>query len=330
VELDLMSAAARNIEMTQRIAVRVASTAFVAEDVISIDLASTGSDPLPRFEAGAHIELFLPNGMARCYSLVNPLAGRGVYRVVVQKDRASRGASAYVVDRLRAGVELMVTAPRNNFALIDSAPYVRLIAGGIGITPLWAMAQVLATRSARWDIFYAARSRASAAFADSLATLAPACVRFHFDDERGDTPPDLRPLLAEASAGTHFYCCGPNPMLAAFEAAAAAVPRSCIHTEYFTAKEEAVRTGGFSVELARSGKTVFVAPGQTILDALIAAGLNVRFMCTEGVCGECETQVLSGKPEHRDSYLTDEERRSNKVMMICCSGASSEKLVLDL
>ncbi len=181
-----MNAAVRNIETTQRIAMRVVSTAFVAEDVIAVDLVPTGSDPLPPFEAGAHIELFLPNGLARCYSLVNPLADLGVYRVVVQRDRASRGASAYIVDHLRAGAELVVTEPRNNFALVDGAPHVRLIAGGIGITPLWAMAQVLAARAASWDLFYAARSRANAVFAESLSALSPDCTRFHFDDVQGD------------------------------------------------------------------------------------------------------------------------------------------------
>jgi ferredoxin-NADP reductase len=326
----LMNAAVRNIETTERYQVRVSSIAPMAEGVISIALAPTGVSALPPFEAGAHIELFLPNGLARCYSLINPLEGAGFYRLAVQRDRSSRGGSAYLCDVLQIDAELTISAPRNHFALVDGAPHVRLIAGGIGITPLWAMAQTLAARDASWDLLYAARSRRSAAFAESVLNLAPAAITFHFDDEHENRSPDLRHFVTAAPVGTHFYCCGPAAMLRAFESATEPLPRDGIHLEYFAAKEDALRTGGFSVELVRTGRTLFVAPGETILDSLLTAGLNVRFMCTEGVCGECEARVLSGEPDHRDSYLTDEERKSNNVMMICCSGAKSAKLVLDL
>jgi tetrachlorobenzoquinone reductase len=325
-----MNAAVRNIDTTELYQVRVSSIAPLAEGVISITLAPVGVDALPGFEAGAHIELFLPNGLARCYSLINPLERSGLYRLAVQKDRSSRGGSAYLCDLQRVDAELTASAPRNHFALVEAAPHVRLIAGGIGITPLWAMAQTLAARNASWDLVYAARSRRSAAFADSLLELAAAAVAFHFDDEHDGQPPDLRHLVTSAPFGTHFYCCGPTAMLRAFETATESLPSGHFHTEYFTAREDPSRSGGFSVELARTGRTIFVAPGETILDALLAAGLNVRFMCTDGVCGECEARLLAGEPEHRDSYLTEEERKSNKVMMICCSGAKSAKLVLDL
>jgi vanillate O-demethylase ferredoxin subunit len=177
-----------------------------------------------------------------------------------------------------------------------------------------------------WELVYCARTRAAAAFADTLQGN----VRFNFDQEHGGCLPDIAALVAAAPPEAHLYCCGPLPMLAAFESATAHVPRERVHVEYFTAREPAAVEGGFNVVLAKSGREFIVPPGKTILDTLLEAGLDIPFSCMEGVCGTCETKVLEGIPDHRDLILTEEERAAGKTMMICCSGAKTEKLVLDL
>lgn len=312
------------------IEVLVKSITYEAEDVISLELRPVAATTLPAFTAGAHIELHLRNGLPRHYSLANSQGERHRYLVAIQKDPASRGGSRFIHESVRAGDVLPISQPRNNFALVEDAPGSVLIAGGIGITPIWCMLRRLVELDRPHALFYAARSRRRAAFLDDAIALDAVNVHPHFDDEAGGALIDLDAVVRNAVPGTHFYCCGPLPMLAAFERATAELPAERVHVEYFTPREPIDASGGFDVVLARSGRTVFVPEHSTILDALLAAGVAVEHSCLEGVCGTCETKVIEGIPDHRDVVLSAHERASNRTMMICCSGSKTRRMVLDL
>jgi ferredoxin-NADP reductase len=312
------------------IEVRVRSITYEAEDVISLDLRPVAAGMLPAFTAGAHVELRLRNGLPRNYSLANAQTERHRYCVAVQKDPASRGGSRFIHETIRAGDILSISPPRNNFTLDEDTQRSVLIAGGIGITPIWCMLRRLVALGRRWELFYAVRSRGRAAFLDEIMALDSGHVHLHVDDECAGAVIDIDAAVQTAPPGTHFYCCGPVPMLAAFERATAAMPADTVHVEYFTAKQPVEVSGGFDVVLARSGRTVFVPEHATILDTLLAAGVDVGHSCLEGVCGTCETKIIEGIPDHRDVVLSAEERASNRTMMICCSGSRTDRLVLDL
>ncbi|MCC8977401.1 PDR/VanB family oxidoreductase [Bradyrhizobium acaciae] len=317
-------------EMTQDVLVK--RIGYEAERINSYELIAQRGGELTPFTAGSHIDLHLPNGMLRCYSLVNDPRERHRYVIAVNRDAESRGGSSFVHDTIRVGDIITISGPRNNFALQEQAEHSVLIAGGIGITPLLSMIRRLEALGRRWDLFYAARTRAAAAFLDELGTVRSDHSRIHvdFDDERSGRLFDLPAIVGNAPAHAHLYCCGPVPMLVAFEAATADRPADRVHVEYFQAREAAATGGGFDVRLARSNRTIAVEPGKTILDALLDAGIAANYACTEGVCGTCETRVVEGIPDHRDQFLSEEEQAANKSIMICCSGAKSRTLVLDL
>jgi tetrachlorobenzoquinone reductase len=207
-----------------------------------------------------------------------------------------------------------------------------LIAGGIGITPLLSMIRRLETLGRSWELFYATRTRLTAAFLNELYSLRKACCNLHvnFDHEPSTRMLDLSAIVRDAAVDAHLYCCGPVSMLEAFEAATADRPAERVHVEYFKAKEKPAAEGGFEVRLARSNRTIRVEAGKTILNALLDAGIAANYACTEGVCGTCETRVIEGIPDHRDLFLGKEEQAANNTMMICCSGSKSSTLVLDL
>ncbi|MFQ3459316.1 PDR/VanB family oxidoreductase [Bradyrhizobium sp. UFLA01-814] len=302
---------------------------YEAERIHSYELIARTGSKLAPFTAGSHIDLHLPNGMIRSYSLVNDQCERHRYVIAVNKDAESRGGSSFVHDAVRVGDIIAISGPRNNFALQEEAEHSVLIAGGIGITPLLSMIRRLEALGCRWDLFYAARTRAAAAFLDELGTYRSR-VHVDFDDERSGRVFDLPAIVRNAPAHAHLYCCGPQPMLEAFEAATVDRPADRVHVEYFKAREAPATEGGFDVKLARSNRTIAVEAGKTILDALLDAGIAANYACTEGVCGTCETRVLEGIPDHRDQFLSEEEQAANKSVMICCSGAKSRTLVLDL
>jgi vanillate O-demethylase ferredoxin subunit len=310
------------------ISVRVQAMRFEANGIVTVELRAPDGGELPPFEAGAHIDLHLPNGIVRSYSLSNPPTERRRYVVGVLHDRNSRGGSRYVHEQLRVGALLSISAPRNNFPLDTSAAHTVLIAGGIGITPIYCMFNALRSQGKSVELLYCARSRAEAAFCDEL--LAQDGVQAHFDAEQGSAP-DLRAYLAGKPKDAHFYCCGPTPMLKAFEAACEQLGLPHVHVERFAAEEVAPTQGdSYVAVLSRSQKSVTVPAGMSLLDALLEAGVNVEHSCREGVCGACETKVLEGVPDHRDGVLSKAERASNKTMMICVSGCKGERLVLDL
>lgn len=228
---------------------------------------------------------------------------------------------------------LTIGEPRNNFPLDESAPFNVFIAGGIGITPVLGMIERSQALGTPWRLHYAARTRQHAAFLGRLSRYqgcAGTEVLLNFDQEPGSRMLDLERIASELPDGAHLYCCGPLPMLEAYERATAHLPPERVHREYFAAKEAAATAGGFTVTLSRSGKTFDVPAGKSILDCLIDLHVEPPFSCREGVCGTCEVRVLEGVPDHRDLVLTDAERAAGDRMMVCCSGAKSPRLVLDL
>jgi ferredoxin-NADP reductase len=307
---------------------RLIAIRYVARDTHLFEFAPLHGGPLPAAEPGAHIDIHLANGIVRSYSLTTPDSEPRSYTVGVKRDARSRGGSKYVFDAMKVGQTLKISEPRNNFELVENAGHVVLIAGGIGITPIWSMTQRLASLGRSFELHYSCRSRADMAFLDELQGMKR--VHLHFDDESSGQFLDLGTIVAAAPKASHFYCCGPAPMLGAFESVTKGLPPEQVHVEYFTPREEKSLAGGFVVQLARSGREFAIPPGKSILEVLRAAGLELSYSCEEGVCGACETPLISGIPDHRDSVLNATERSANKVIMICCSGCKGDKLVLDL
>ena len=306
---------------------RVAAKRPLAAGVVELELAPAGGGEAPAWEPGAHVDLYLPGGMIRQYSLCGDPGELGSLRVAVLREAEGRGGSRHLHDVTAVGDVLPVGRPRNNFALAPSPRYL-FIAGGIGVTPLIPMIAAAGAAGAEWSLLYGGRSRRSMAFraaleGDERVTIAP-------EDEVGLL--DLAAVLSGPRPDTLVYCCGPEPLLQAVEAASAHWPPGALHVERFKARDDLPSGPGtaFEVVLARSGISLTVEPGQTILEAVSAAGVPVPSSCQEGTCGTCETIVLEGEPEHRDSVLTAADRAANECMMICCSRARSERLVLDL
>jgi ferredoxin-NADP reductase len=309
---------------------RLVAVRYAAREVNIYEFARPDGATLMDVEPGAHIDVALPNGITRQYSLISPGPAPDRYTVAVKRDPNSRGGSRFMHDELRVGQLVTITGPRNNFRLREGTAHTVLIAGGIGITPIWCMVQrlrALPAQSASWTLHYSCRTRAEAAFLGGL-TQCPQ-VHLNFDDESGKVI-DLAAVIAQAPPAAHLYCCGPTPMLAAFEQATANWPDDQKHVEYFTAKEAPALAGGFVVELRRSGKEFVIPAGKSILEVLREAGMDLSYSCEQGICGACETRVISGVPEHRDSVLTPAEQAANTTVMICCAGSKSERLVLDL
>lgn len=301
-----------------------------AMDTVSIELRASDSSPLPPFDAGSHISLHLPNGIVRSYSLVNATGHRDRYVLGVLRARDSQGGSAFVHQKLRAGDAIVISEPRNNFPLDETGERFVLIAGGIGITAIYSMAQRLVALGKSVDMLYCCRSREHAAWLEPIQSLGIS-LTLHFDAQHGG-PPDLRGFLDERDRDTRFYCCGPTPMLSAFERACADNGYTHAHIERFSADPNAVKDtakAGYEVQLARSGKLMRVEPGARLLDVLRAEGIDVASSCEQGICGSCETPVIEGDIDHRDSVLSESERAEGKTMMVCVSGCKGGRLVLD-
>jgi ferredoxin-NADP reductase len=315
---------------------RVKAVTWQTPMVHSIVLESLGGQSLPAVRPGAHIDLRLGAGLSRSYSIVGTAGAPSRYEIAVAKDPNSRGGSRYVHEVLRVGDEIEVGAPRNLFELVTDAPHSVLIAGGIGITPIWAMAQALERMGRPWTLHYAARSRVHAAYLAEIEALAGGSavgrLRTHFDDETGGAPMDVAAAVAAAPADAHLYCCGPAPMLAAYELAAAQRPADRVHLERFAtaAAPQTTARQGFDVVLNRSGQRLTVPADKSILDVLLDHGIDAPYGCMQGVCGMCEVAVLGGTPDHRDQILSESDRVSNTKVMVCCSRSLTPALTLDL
>ena len=309
-------------------AMRLTAITYAAEQVHLYEFRPVSGTSVPAFTAGAHVDLHLPNGLVRQYSIANAQDERHRYVLGVKRDAAGRGGSRFLHDELRVGTVLEVGGPRNNFPLVEAASHSVLIAGGIGVTPIVSMVARLRSLARPWELHYAVRRRSEAAFLDELFA-GDGHVRLHVDEEQGGVL-DVARIVGTAPEKAHLYCCGPTPMLEAFTAAASSRPAERVHLEYFSSAIAPAVESGFIVELARSKLRIEIPPGQTILDTLRARGLKVQSSCEQGICGSCETRVLAGEPDHRDLLLSDAEKATNEVMMICCSGSRSPILVLDL
>jgi ferredoxin-NADP reductase len=316
------------VENSTVVTLRVQAKTPQAEDVVTVRLADPQGRRLPDWTPGSHIDLVLPNGLTRQYSLCGDRWDAYSYRIGVLREPAGRGGSAFVHEVLEPGHLVGVGAPRNNFPLVPSPRYL-FVAGGIGITPIMPMIHQADLVGADWQLLYGGRRRASMAFLDELAGYGDR-VRLHPQDELGLLP--LAEFVGEARDDTRIYCCGPGPLLDAIDAVCARWPRYALRTERFVAEEHgpAVHEGPFTVELARTGATVTVSPEMSVLDAAHAAGAEVLSSCRQGICGTCETTVLAGRPDHRDSLLDDDDRAAGDCMYICVSRSCTDRLVLDL
>jgi len=307
---------------------RVEAKQLVADGVVTLTLRDVDDHPLPRWEAGAHVDLILDQAATRQYSLCSDPHDPHLWRLGILRDPNGSGGSLYVHDKLDVGEVVRVRGPRNNFPLVDSPRYL-FIAGGIGITPILPMIAAAEAAGAEWELVYGGRQRDSMAFLDELAAHGDK-VSVRPQDETGLL--DLDGLLGRPRPDTKVYCCGPEPLLAAVEQRCSGWPKGSLHVERFVAKPltEPVLSDAFEVYLAQSELTLTVPPDKSILSIVEDAGVGVLSSCAEGTCGTCETPVLEGVPDHRDSVLDEDEREANDCMMICVSRACTPRLVLDL
>ncbi|SDU74855.1 PDR/VanB family oxidoreductase [Gordonia westfalica] len=312
--------------IAQPVRVRVTARRPVADRVDEFVLSSASGEPLPAWSAGSHVDLVAPSGVVRQYSLCP--AGAGSYRVVVERRADGRGGSMSVHDDLAVADEAWISVPRNHFALTRALGYV-FVAGGIGITPILALIDEARAAGRPWRLLYIGRSRAEMAYADELAAAHPDHVTVH--ESRVSGRLNLGEALAGLPRGTAVYACGPATMLDAVADACAPQPAVDSFTERFTAAiADRVPSEEFELSLAMSGVTLTVPEDRTILEALDGAGVVAPSSCREGMCGTCETGVVSGEVDHRDAVLSPEERSENESMMICVSRCTSGRLVLEL
>jgi tetrachlorobenzoquinone reductase len=312
--------------IAQKFEAEVTDVRREANDVKSFELAFSFPHERAALAAGAHIDVYLPTGLVRSYSVVD--WSEHSYRIAVARDKKSRGASEWIHKEITVGTKLVISEPRNNFALVEDAAETLLIAGGIGITPILAMTRRLDQLKRSWRLYYCGRTASSMAFSEELKKMRGTVV-VHADDVDGGQA-DLASIISDATAETHLYCCGPTPMLQEFERQTERLARDKVHVEYFAAARPADTAGCVTITLARQDKVIAVPPGKTILDAILDSGIDAPCSCMEGHCGTCETAVLGGVPDHRDVFLSAEQKAKNDRIMICVSGALTPTLTLDL
>lgn len=314
--------------------VRVMRKEPLARDIALFELRAEGASVLPAFAAGSHIDVFLPNGLTRQYSLCNDPAEAHRYQIAVLKDPHGRGGSRAMHESVQMGDVISISAPKNHFPLAHAAESSLLLAGGIGITPLLCMADRLSALQHPFEMHYCARSMERMAFRDRIGRSGYADrVAFHFDDGAPDQRLDIGELLRDPRRGVHLYTCGPQGFMDAVLSTArqAGWPEDRLHHEFFNARPvQKSDDGGFEVQLASSGRVIRVPADQSVTAALAAAGVPVPTSCEQGVCGTCLTRVVAGEPDHRDLYLSPQEQASNSQFLPCCSRAKSARLVLDL
>jgi tetrachlorobenzoquinone reductase len=317
--------------LLETLMVQVADVRAEAKDVVTLELRAIGGGELPPFTPGAHLDLHLPNGLVRNYSLTNDWRERDRYVIGVGRAADSRGGSSYVHSSIRAGAQLKVSAPRNNFTLDEDAASFLFIAGGIGVTPILAMVRWCVAKNKPWRLIYASRSRQRAAFYEDLCALDRERLHFHFDDERGQIL-DAAQAISSWTDGERIYCCGPTPLMDAVKSLTEHLPSGTVRFEWFTTPDDdgPRESNSFTVRLERSDAEFEVPEHKSILEVLEEHGFDIPFSCREGLCGTCVTNVCSGEPDHRDYVLSDEERESGKMMTICCSRSKSPVLALDL
>lgn len=320
-----MSADAAETTLTTVVVTRAE---LAAEDIRLFELCAPSGGDLPEFTAGAHISIKTPDGLERKYSLCNDPAERGSYVIAVKREAAGRGGSISMFDRVKAGDQLKITAPRNDFPLVPSPAGYTLIAGGIGITPILAMARHLKATGGRFKLYYLTRSRSVTPFhAELSAPQFRGIVTIHHDDGDPDKALDLWPILEKPRG--HLYCCGPRGLMQAVRDMTGHWSSAAVHFEAFQEPEKsAVDDRPFKVTIKSTGASFDVPAGTSILEVLRSAGHNVAFSCESGTCGSCKTKLAAGDVDHRDLVLTDQEKPSH--IMICVSRARTGDLVIDI
>ncbi|MDR5867022.1 PDR/VanB family oxidoreductase [Halomonas koreensis] len=316
--------------MSDRLSLILTRRRRLAPSVVELTLEAADGGPLPPAPAGAHLELALPDGLVRHYSLLDDGAD-GRYRLGVLREADSRGGSAFLADQAREGLALDASTPRDRFPLDESGGRQVLIGGGIGITPLVAMARRLRARGVTPEVHYLVRREADAAFAEELAALLPeGALRLHVSERDGRAP--VAELVGGVDADTRIHACGPEGLLAALEAEADAWPAGCLRLERFrgATADATPRDGQCEIVLARSDRTLTLAPDESLIDGLARAGVAPPTLCGEGACGTCACGVIEGAVDHRDVLQDDAEKAANDTLYACVSRPAGERLVLDL
>ncbi|MFZ6776250.1 PDR/VanB family oxidoreductase [Undibacterium sp. Ji83W] len=314
--------------------VRVERKHVEAEDICSYELVRADGAQLPSFTAGSHIDVHIGTGLVRQYSLCNPPGERHSYLIGVLRDPASRGGSQAMHEAIKAGDILQISVPKNHFPL-TKAKHSLLLAGGIGVTPILAMAEALSEQGDAFEMHYCTRSPERTAFSQRIAVSRfSAQVHFHYDTGNAEQKLNLPTLLMQLDRQTHIYLCGPAGFIDHVKTTAKAHdwPQEQVHLEYFGAAAAPAEAGNqaFEVQLASSGKVYVIPPDSTVLRVLSAAGVFIPASCEQGVCGTCLTRVLDGVPDHRDLYLDESEQAANNQFTPCCSRAKTATLLLDL
>jgi ferredoxin-NADP reductase len=306
---------------------RLRRMGWEAPGVLSLEFTDPDGGLLPAFGPGAHIDLHLPNGMIRQYSLCGDPADRMTYRVAVREIEAGRVSRA-IHRELRPGVLLSIGVPRNNFPLVASPRYL-FVAGGIGITPLLPMMREASRTGAQWSLLFCARRPEETPFLAEARALG-GDIALHVS--AAGTRLDVASRLADVPADTVLYCCGPESLMLAVEAATSHWPEGCVRFEWFTPRGRPAdeESGSFQLVCAQSGVTLTISERQSVLDALNQAGVTVASSCEQGICGTCECRIVEGEADHRDSILSSAERAANQTMMVCVSRAKTPRLVLDI
>ena len=308
---------------------RVTRNDRIADGINLLEFRDRDGKQLPEFSAGAHIAVRVPNGLLRKYSLCNDPAERDCYQIAVKRESDGRGGSCSLIDDVKTGDELTVTAPANDFGLPPRAQDFLFIAGGIGVTPIMAMIRQVIAEGKRFRLFYCSRSPETTAFRDELS--APEFkdkVIIHYDQGEASRSLDLRPILAERKNREHLYCCGPRPLMEAVRAMTDHWSPTAVHFEAFSeAETHKADDKPFKVRLARSGEVLEVSTSKTILEVLRDHGLDVPSSCETGTCGTCRTKLLAGEADHRDLVLADHEKKD--TIMICVSRARGEEITID-
>jgi len=314
---------------------RVSAVRDEAQDIKSFEFAAADGSPLPAFTAGAHLDVHLPGGLVRQYSLANAPGETHRYLVAVLREEKGRGGSCEMHDKVGVGDLIEIGGPLNNFPLAETAAHHLLIAGGIGITPMMAMLRQLSADGADYSLHYCSRSPEKTAFMAELQRPPFADhVTFHHDQGDPSKGLDVAELLRSHREGQHVYCCGPAGLMAAVRAASAHWPKGTVHFEYFSVDETALAPhgpdGAFEVEIESSGEVYQVPADKTLMEVLRENGHDVPSACEEGICGTCLTEVVEGEIDHRDLVLDDDEKAAGDIMTVCCSRAKGGRLKLRL
>lgn len=320
--------------MEQSLQVKVAARKVLAEDIAGYEFVAADDAVLPDFKAGAHIDVHIPGGLIRQYSLYELPGEHRRYRISVLRDPKSRGGSVQLLDKVREGDVLAISPPRNHFGLHNGPDRSLLFAGGIGVTPILCMAQQLAQEGRPFEMHYCGRSLPRMAFVDPLRTCGYASqVQIHVDDGPASQQLDARAAIGAPSIDRHLYVCGPTGFMDHILTTARSLgwAEERLHREYFAAAPiDHSADGPFEIEISGTGQVIPVGADQSAAQALLEAGFALSLLCEQGVCGTCMTKVVAGAPDHRDLYLTDAEHDRNDCFTPCCSRSRSPRLVVEL